>query len=1751
MGSEGPLPVRVHVSGFRKFHGVPNNPTDTIVSNLTEYMKRRGLPLPGGIAIASCNVIEAAAEAALPLLDQIAGRPLIPRRPSRTRIPRPPTKSFGMRSIYDQFIKLFQLHFGANGGASKFIIECQAVNEATFRCPDERGWQPQLTVFYRFTCHQQLPIVPEDGGISHTRQSTCSIETIAKYLKNRGFEVAISDDADQFVCNYLYYHSLRLASLKGYKSLFVHVPLFSRIDEDTQMEFAASLLEALTLTRLCNEPQRLSFIGCRGFCSERWEQRAHDYVYVKNRMINDLMKSSCLDSALQVFEEMPHRDCVTYNLVISGYAHNGHPRKAFSMLKEMVGEGIRESSWTFSSVVGFCGDARFHLEGLQVHCRAVFLGFISNMFVGSAVTDFYMQIRYPDVALQLFDEMAERDLGTWNLVLRGFCELGYSQELLHFFSEMRLAGIEANALTFCYVIRGCGEGLFLDQGKQLHCYVVKLSWGLSNLFVANALVDFYSSCGDLCGANRAIELIPAEEVISWNSIIAAYAEKGFSVEALDFFAKMQLWDKKPSIRSFVCFLNQSSDSQNLQLGQLIHCFVLKLGLDRASVHVQSALIDMYGKCGEIECSVTMFEDIPERTLSEGIGLDNVSFSTTLKALSLSASASPSNCGLVHCSVVKSGVFNMITEPNLICFTSMIGGYAHNGMGKEGLEVLDLMYQSGIAPDDVTFLSVLTGCSHSGLVKEGLMLFQLMKTRHGISPDRRHYSCVVDLLGRAGLLEEAEKLIKQAPVKGDPLMWTSILRSCRVWRNIEVGRRAVDALMEFKPDDPTAYLQASGFYHEIGDFVSSAKIRKIKAIMDIKREFEGIASANAQVIELAAYGVAEDGVDDEKFMLGDLEEIFNIEDDIEGDFLGIPGWSSERGAKVLVNVDTFGAVGDGTTDDTKAFLSAWDKACSETKSVFLVPEGRRYLVKPTKFKGPCASKLIVQIDGTIVAPDEPNDWDPENPRIWLEFSKLKGISFRGEGIIDGSGDKWWESSCKRNKSNSCREAPSALTIESSSAVNVKGITIQNSMQIHFVISKCDSVRVTNVKVSAPGNSPNTDGIHITKSTNVALLNCKIGTGDDCISIVNGSSRIKMKNIYCGPGHGISIGSLGKDNSTGIVSAVTLDKAFITETTNGLRIKTWQGGSGYVRGVRYQDVQMENVENPIIIDQNYCDSPKSCEKQASAVNITGIMYNNISGTSKSTRAMNFDCSDTVPCSNIVLKNINLLGKDGKVETYCNSATGFGIGFVNPSADCLTSSNKDKLVDQIKGVDLEESSNGTDLTCNARRGGHWRRSRGGESVSLFKKGKNHHHSNGNSPSPVQGKDSSVQDQNKPLVRETSMVAFEAAWAAACPVEASTIIVPSEHVFLVGPISFSGPDCQSNILDGKIIAPTSSKYWGSGLLQWLEFTKLRGITVKGGGVIDGQGSVWWSDSSFDGPVDDEADLLVPVANNSMDDNKNTPPVNDELNQRMPSTKPTALRFYGSYNVIVTGITIQNSPQCHLKFDNCIGVQVFNMSISSPGDSINTDGIHLQNSKDVLIHSTNLACGDDCVSIQTGCSNIFIHNVNCGPGHGISIGGLGRDNTKACVSNVTVRDVVMRNTMNGVRIKTWQGGSGSVQNVMFSNIQVSEVEFPIVIDQFYCDRGTCKNQTSAVALMGVNYERIRGTYTVKPVHFACSDSLPCMDVTLTSIELKPLQERYRLSDPFCWQTFGELATPTVPPINCLQLGKPPNNRILSDYESC
>lgn len=383
----------------------------------------------------------------------------------------------------------------------------------------------------------------------------------------------------------------------------------------------------------------------------------------------------------------------------------------------------------------------------------------------------------------------------------------------------------------------------------------------------------------------------------------------------------------------------------------------------------------------------------------------------------------------------------------------------------------------------------------------------------------------------------------------------------------------------------------------------------------------------------------------------------------------------------------------------------------------------------------------------------------------------------------------------------------------------------------------------------------------------------------------------------------------------------------------------------------------------------------------------------------------------------------------------------------------------------------------------------------------------------------------------------AFLAAWEAACKVESAVVEVPAEFCFLLNPISFTGP-CQPNLvfqIDGTIVAPTNSRVWGSGSFQWILFKRLQGITIQGNGLIDGRGTAWWR-TSWDDQFSKSKGKTVP---------KHRRP-----SKEMPTIKPTALRFYGSYNVTVQTITIQNSPQCHLKFDSCTTVEVSNITISSPGNSPNTDGVHLQNSDDVEIHHSMIGCGDDCISMQTGCSDIRVHNINCGPGHGISIGGLGKDKTKACVSNVTVYDIAIQDALNGVRIKTWQGGSGSVRDVSFSNIQVSNVETPVVIDQFYCDNGRCPNQTSAVAISGITFSEIRGTYAYKAVHLACSDNIPCTGISLSDIELQPVDQ---VQYPLCWNTYVKSESPTIPPVHCSHSGKPRHKPrpILSNKDRC
>ncbi|KAF8022325.1 hypothetical protein BT93_G2467 [Corymbia citriodora subsp. variegata] len=346
---------------------------------------------------------------------------------------------------------------------------------------------------------------------------------------------------------------------------------------------------------------------------------------------------------------------------------------------------------------------------------------------------------------------------------------------------------------------------------------------------------------------------------------------------------------------------------------------------------------------------------------------------------------------------------------------------------------------------------------------------------------------------------------------------------------------------------------------------------------------------------------------------------------------------------VVNVDDYGAKGDGG-DDSEAFKKAWNVACSSERAVLVVPKNRIYHLKPITFSGPCKSDLTFKVYGTIKASVRLSDYNKDG-RHWLTFDNLTDFRMEGGGFINGNGRKWWANSCKINKTLPCKVAPTAMTFYECKNLRVADLIVQNAQQIHLSFEKCVNVKVLNLLVSAPEKSPNTDGIHVTGTQNILIKNCVIRTGDDCISIVSGSKNVQATDIVCGPGHGISIGSLGAGKSTDYVSNVLVNRARLSGTTNGLRIKTWQGGSGYAKNIIFQNISMRNVTNPIIIDQNYCDQNKPCPVQASAVQVSNVVYKNIKGTSASDVAINFNCSKTYPCTGILLQNIGLVSNSGE--------------------------------------------------------------------------------------------------------------------------------------------------------------------------------------------------------------------------------------------------------------------------------------------------------------------------------------------------------------------------------------------------------------------------------------------------------------------------------------------------------------------------
>ncbi|KAK9735810.1 hypothetical protein RND81_04G229700 [Saponaria officinalis] len=362
-----------------------------------------------------------------------------------------------------------------------------------------------------------------------------------------------------------------------------------------------------------------------------------------------------------------------------------------------------------------------------------------------------------------------------------------------------------------------------------------------------------------------------------------------------------------------------------------------------------------------------------------------------------------------------------------------------------------------------------------------------------------------------------------------------------------------------------------------------------------------------------------------------------EDDDYSSSLDLTAFSSPSSKNFDV-VTQFGAKNDGKTDATKAFLNAWDAACaSSTPSQINVPKGN-YLLNSISFKGSsCKSSISFIIDGTLIAN---NDY---NTQHWISFHEINGLNIKG-GVLDAKGKKLWD--CKAT-GRSCPTGAKSLDFDQCENIRIEDLTSTDSQMFHIAINNCNNINMKGVTVTAPENSPNTDGIHIERSKGITITDSQFKTGDDCISIGPNNQNLWIESVFCGPGHGISIGSLGRGitDEGVLVQNVTIKSSTFKGTDNGLRIKTYSTPiKGNVKDIYFLGATMTNVKNPIIIDQNYCPHNQCNKGQGSGIKISNVVYKNIQGASLTPEIINFDCSPTTPCSGLNLQNVKLSYQSG---------------------------------------------------------------------------------------------------------------------------------------------------------------------------------------------------------------------------------------------------------------------------------------------------------------------------------------------------------------------------------------------------------------------------------------------------------------------------------------------------------------------------
>ncbi|XP_062232882.1 pentatricopeptide repeat-containing protein At2g03380, mitochondrial [Phragmites australis] len=495
--------------------------------------------------------------------------------------------------------------------------------------------------------------------------------------------------------------------------------------------------------------------------------------FVMNSLVDMYAKAGDLECARKVFERIPGRNVVSWTSMLSGHVQNGFAVEALLLFNDMRKENVHPSEYTMTSILAACASLSGLHQGRWMHGSVIKHGLIFNSFVSAALLDMYVKCGEVENARRVLDELSCVDLVLWTTMIMGYTQNGNPLDALRLFLDKKFGTIVPNSITISTVLSASAQLRNLCLGRSIHGIAIKLGVVQDDV-VMNAFVDMYAKCQAVSEANSIFGRILNKDVVTWNSMISGYAENGMGNDALMLFKQMRLQGALPDAVSVVNVLSACVCLGDLLIGKCFHTYAVKHAF-MSNIYVNTALLNLYNKCADLPSARRVFDEMSDR--------------------------------------------------NSVTWCAMIGGYGMQGDSAGSIDLFSEMLKDCIHPNDVVFTSILSTCSHTGMVTAGKKYFDSMAQHFNITPSMKHYACMVDVLARAGNLEEALEFIEKMPMQADSSVWGAFLHGCRLHSRLEFGEEAIKRMMVLHPERPDYYVMISNLYTSYGMWDKSLAIRR--------------------------------------------------------------------------------------------------------------------------------------------------------------------------------------------------------------------------------------------------------------------------------------------------------------------------------------------------------------------------------------------------------------------------------------------------------------------------------------------------------------------------------------------------------------------------------------------------------------------------------------------------------------------------------------------------------------------------------------------------------------------------------------------------------------------------------------------------------------------------------------------------------------------------------------------------------------